>query len=140
MTIPTCIIDARGSTEFDALRISGSYHVPLAMFRECPEEFAEKVGTRFALVCQTGDRAEQARKHLDAVGLAGANVLFGGVLGAKLISPKWGLITAGVGAGLTYSVATNSCAMGRLLSKMPWNRTVDEPTGHHALQKLGRRP
>lgn len=111
MTIPTRIIDARGSAGFDALHISGSYHVPLAMFRECPEEFAEKVGTRFALVCQSGDRAEQARKHLNAVG-----------------------------AGLTYSAATNSCAVGQVLSKVPWNRTADEPTGHHALQKLGSRP
>ncbi|WP_154605580.1 rhodanese-like domain-containing protein [Arthrobacter sp. AQ5-05] len=134
------IIDAGGRAEFDALHISGSYHVSQSLFRECPEEFAEKVCARLALVCHSGDRAEHARKQLDAVGRTGTNVLFGGFLGAKLISPKWGLIASVVGAGLTYSAATNRCAMSQVLSKMSWNRTVDEPTGHHALQKLGSRP
>lgn len=168
------IIDVRSGAEFDAMHIRGSYHVPLAMLSEHTEEFAAKMGTRVVLVCQSGNRAEQARKHLDAVGLASASVLSGGVpayaaaggnvvrgrgawalerqvrmtagtlvlagvLGSKLISPKLGLLAGGIGAGLTFSAATNSCAMGLMLAKMPWNRSANEPTAHQALQNLGNR-
>ncbi|MDJ0314185.1 rhodanese-like domain-containing protein [Arthrobacter sp. H35-D1] len=168
------IIDVRNGAEFDSLHIVGSYHVPLAMLSEHVDEFAAKMGTRVVLVCQTGNRAEQARKHLDSVGLAGASVLSGGVpayaaaggkvvrgsgpwalerqvrmtagslvlasiIAAKFVSPKLGLIAGGIGAGLTFSAATNSCAMGQMLSKMPWNRSANEPTAHQALQNLNTR-
>jgi rhodanese-related sulfurtransferase len=168
------IIDVRSGAEFDAMHINGSYHVPLAMLSEHTEEFAAKMGTRVVLVCQSGNRAEQARKHLDSVGLASASVLSGGVpayaaaggnvvrgrgpwalerqvrmtagslvlagvLGSKFISPKLGLIAGGIGAGLTFSAATNSCAMGQMLSKMPWNRSANEPTAHQALKNLDTR-
>jgi rhodanese-related sulfurtransferase len=168
------IIDVRSGAEFDAMHINGSYHVPLAMLSEHAEEFAAKMGTRVVLVCQSGNRAEQARKHLDSVGLASASVLSGGVpayaaaggnvvrgrgpwalerqvrmtagslvlagvLGSKFISPKLGLIAGGIGAGLTFSAATNSCAMGQMLSKMPWNRSANEPTAHQALKNLDTR-
>ncbi|ALE91207.1 sulfurtransferase [Arthrobacter alpinus] len=168
------IIDVRNGAEFDSLHIVGSYHVPLAMLSEHAEEFAAKMGTRVVLVCQTGNRAEQARKHLDSVGLAGASVLSGGVpayaaaggnvvrgsgpwalerqvrmtagslvlasvVAAKFVSPKLGLIAGGIGAGLTFSAATNSCAMGQMLSRMPWNRSASEPTAHQALQNLSTR-
>jgi len=166
------IIDVRGGAEFDSLHIKGSFHVPLAMLSEHTEEFAAKMGTRVVLVCQSGNRAEQARKHLDSVGLASASVLTGGVpayaaaggtvvrargpwalerqvrmtagslvlasiVAAKFVSPKLGLVAGGIGAGLTFSAATNSCAMGQMLSKMPWNRSANEPTAHQALQNLG---
>jgi rhodanese-related sulfurtransferase len=165
------VIDVRGGAEFDALHIKGSYHVPLPMLSEHAEEFAAKLGTRVVLVCQSGNRAEQARKHLDSVGLSGASVLAGGVpayaaaggnvvrgrgpwalerqvrmtagslvlasiVAAKFVSPKLGLLAGGIGAGLTFSAATNSCAMGQVLSKMPWNRSANEPTAHQALQNL----
>lgn len=168
------VIDVRSGAEFDSMHIKGSYHVPLAMLSEHTEEFAAKMGTRVVLVCQSGNRAEQARKHLDAVGLASASVLSGGVpayaaaggnvirsrgpwalerqvrmtagslvlagvLGSKFISPKLGLVAGGIGAGLTFSAATNSCAMGQMLSKMPWNRSANEPTANQALQNLDAR-
>ncbi|MDQ0756238.1 rhodanese-like domain-containing protein [Arthrobacter sp. B3I4] len=166
------VIDVRSGAEFDSMHIKGSYHVPLPMLSEHTEEFAAKMGTRVVLVCQSGNRAEQARKHLDAVGLGSASVLTGGVpayaaadgdvvkgrntwalerqvrmtagslvlagvVGSKLLSPKLGLLAGGIGAGLTFSAATNSCAMGQMLSKMPWNRSANEPTAHQALQNLG---
>ena len=166
------VIDVRGGAEFDSMHIKGSYHVPLPMLSEHTEEFAAKMGTRVVLVCQSGNRAEQARKHLDAAGLGSASVLAGGVpayaaaggnvvkgrntwalerqvrmtagslvlagvVGSKFLSPKLGLLAGGIGAGLTFSAATNSCAMGQMLSKMPWNRSANEPTAHQALQNLG---
>ena len=170
------IIDVRSGAEFDALHIVGSYHVPLAMLSGHAEEFAAKMGTRVVLVCQSGNRAEQARKHLDSVSLASASVLSGGVpayaaaggnvvrgrgrgpwaldrqvrmtagslvlasiIAAKFVSPKLGLVAGGIGAGLTFSAATNSCAMGQALSAMPWNRSASEPTAHQALQSLDAR-
>ncbi|MEO6629018.1 MAG: hypothetical protein ABIP03_10675 [Aquihabitans sp.] len=41
---------------------------------------------------------------------------------ASTVAPwtKW--ISAGIGAGLSGSALTNSCAMGIVLSKLPYNR------------------
>ena len=52
--------------------------------------------------------------------VAGSIVLAGVV--ASTIAPwtKW--VSAAVGAGLTAAALTNSCAMGVLLSKLPYNR------------------
>ncbi|TDW30040.1 rhodanese-like domain-containing protein [Cryobacterium psychrophilum] len=168
------VIDVRSGAEFDATHITGSYHVPLPLLSEHAEQFAAKMGTRVVLVCQSGNRAEQARKHLDSVGLANASVLTGGVpayvaAGGRVVKGKstWALerqvrMTAGslvfasvlagvflsplflvvagvVGAGLTFSAATNSCAMGAMLSVMPWNRSANEPTARQALENLGIR-
>lgn len=52
---------------------------------------------------------------------AGSLVLLG-FIASKLIHPKLGYLSAAIGAGLTYSAASNSCAMASMLSKMPWNQ------------------
>ena len=51
-----------------------------------------------------------------------------GLLAGKLVSPKLRLLAGAIGTGLTFSAATNTCAMGNALSKMPWNKTASEPT------------
>ena len=58
--------------------------------------------------------------------IAGSLVL-AGVTASKLLSPKFVYLAGAIGAGLTYSAASNTCAMGAALSKMPWNRPADEP-------------
>jgi hypothetical protein len=58
---------------------------------------------------------------------AGSLVLVGFV-GSKLVAPWLGYLSAAIGAGLTYSAVSNSCAMAAVLSKMPWNRTATSPT------------
>jgi rhodanese-related sulfurtransferase len=166
------VVDVRSAAEFDSLHIRGSYHVPLPS--EHTEEFAERMGTRVVLVCQSGARAEQAQKRLPAAGLARASVLEGGVpafaaaggevvrgpqtwamerqvrmtagslvlasvVAGRLLWPRLRLVAGAIGAGLALSAATNSCAMGRMLSWMPWNRSASEPTAHQALQQLGAR-
>jgi hypothetical protein len=40
---------------------------------------------------------------------------------ALLFTPKWVLLSGIVGLGLTVAALTDSCLMGILLSKMPWN-------------------
>lgn len=53
--------------------------------------------------------------------VAGALVLLGTILGIT-VSP-WGLLLSGfVGAGLMFAGMTNTCAMGMLLAKLPYNR------------------
>lgn len=52
--------------------------------------------------------------------VAGSIVLATGLVG--LLVPGVHLIGTAVGAGLTYAALSNSCAMGVLLSKLPYNR------------------
>lgn len=67
--------------------------------------------------------------------VAGSLVLVG-LVGGKLVSPKIRTIAGVIGTGLTFSAATNTCAMGRALSVMPWNRAADEPTRESAILAL----
>ena len=52
---------------------------------------------------------------------AGLFVLIGILLGA-FFGPYLTLISALVGGGLMFSAATDTCAMGMVLAKMPWNK------------------
>ncbi len=52
--------------------------------------------------------------------VAGALVLLGMLLSVVVPWTKW--ISAGVGAGLVGAALTNSCLMGMMLARMPWNR------------------
>ena len=58
---------------------------------------------------------------------AGSLVLLG-TLAGQLIHPRLGLLAGAIGAGLTYSALSNSCAMASVLSKMPWNRVTADPS------------
>jgi hypothetical protein len=41
-----------------------------------------------------------------------------------------------IGTGLTFSAATNTCAMGQAISAMPWNKAAKEPTRESAILTL----
>lgn len=58
---------------------------------------------------------------------AGALVLLGTILGA-FVSPYLLGIAAFVGAGLMFAGITDTCGMGLMLARMPWNRTPACPT------------
>jgi rhodanese-related sulfurtransferase len=51
---------------------------------------------------------------------AGGLVLLGVLLSIVLPWTKW--ISAGIGAGLVGAALTNSCLMGMMLARMPWNQ------------------
>ncbi|GAA2410672.1 rhodanese-like domain-containing protein [Streptomyces glaucosporus] len=53
--------------------------------------------------------------------VAGSLVLIG-ALGSFAV-PGMQLLSAFVGGGLAFAAVSNTCAMGVLLSRMPWNRT-----------------
>lgn len=52
--------------------------------------------------------------------IAGSVVLASGIAG--LVVPGAHLIGTAIGAGLTFSALSNTCTMGMLLSKLPYNR------------------
>jgi rhodanese-related sulfurtransferase len=52
---------------------------------------------------------------------AGLLVVTGSVLG-YFVSPYWIGLSAFVGAGLTFAGITDTCGMGLLLARMPWNQ------------------
>jgi rhodanese-related sulfurtransferase len=52
---------------------------------------------------------------------AGVLVLVGAILG-MLLHPYFIGLSAFVGAGLLFAGITNTCGMGMLLAKMPWNQ------------------
>ncbi len=54
---------------------------------------------------------------------AGTLVLAGAIL-AWLVHPSFLGLSAFVGAGLVFAGITDTCGMGMLLAKMPWNRAA----------------
>ncbi|MFJ5926017.1 rhodanese-like domain-containing protein [Kitasatospora sp. NPDC092948] len=52
--------------------------------------------------------------------VAGSLVLAGVVIDLAVPGVRW--VSAAVGAGLLFSAATNTCAMGAMLGKLPYNR------------------
>lgn len=57
---------------------------------------------------------------------AGLMVLTGSVLGA-FVSPYWIGLSGFVGAGLTFAGITDTCGMGMILARMPWNQVSKLP-------------
>jgi rhodanese-related sulfurtransferase len=59
--------------------------------------------------------------------VAGSLVALGTALGA-FISPWFLLLSGVIGMGLVFAGVTDSCAMGMLLARMPWNRAPEALT------------
>lgn len=55
------------------------------------------------------------------VRLVAGSIVFSSILGSLAV-PRLKWLAAGVGAGLAYAALSNSCAMGMLLSRLPYNR------------------
>lgn len=55
--------------------------------------------------------------------VAGALAAAGGLLGA-FVNPVFGLLAAVVGSGLVFAGLTDTCAMGMLLARLPYNRAA----------------
>lgn len=56
---------------------------------------------------------------------AGSIVLVGALLG-MFVHPYFAGVAAFVGAGLIFAGVTDSCAMGMLIARMPWNQVKHE--------------
>ena len=58
------------------------------------------------------------------VRLTAGSIVLGGVL-ASLAAPGAVWIAGGVGAELVFSAVSNTCAMGNMLVKLPYNKSSD---------------
>jgi rhodanese-related sulfurtransferase len=145
------VLDVRMPAEFDAAHIPGAYNAPLENLREHREELRRHLDQEVDLVCRSGNRAQLAEVGLPGLHLldggitawrsAGPGVVegrkvwdlerqvrlvAGGIVAASVLSstvaPSLKCLAGGIGAGLVAAAATNTCAMGMALSKMPWHR------------------
>ncbi|MEM7312215.1 MAG: rhodanese-like domain-containing protein [Planctomycetota bacterium] len=64
---------------------------------------------------------------------AGLLICTGAALG-YFIHPNWIGLSAFVGAGLTFAGITDTCAMGMLMAKMPWNQVTCNESEANACQ------
>ena len=81
---------------------------------------------------QTWDLERQVR-------LTAGGIVATSVLGSTLFPPlKW--VAAGVGSGLVFASVSNTCAMGMLLARMPWNRGVASCDLDEVVEALSERP
>lgn len=65
---------------------------------------------------------------------AGAIVLAGALL--SFVHPYWAFLAAFVGAGLIFAGITDTCAMGMLIARMPWNQVSTPKTGNGSASNL----
>ncbi|KAA0977135.1 rhodanese-like domain-containing protein [Paeniglutamicibacter gangotriensis] len=70
------------------------------------------------------------------VRMVAGSLVVAGLAGGKFLSPQLRTVAGVIGAGLTFSAATNTCAMGKALAVMPWNKTGNEPTRASVLAQL----
>jgi rhodanese-related sulfurtransferase len=67
-------------------------------------------------------RGEQAVSLERQVRIVAGSLVLTGALLAIFVHPWWAGLSAFVGAGLLFSGITNTCGMGMLLARMPWNQ------------------
>lgn len=107
---------------------------------ENAEELLRQRGCTEATVLEGGMRAwQQAGGEMEQgqplwplerqIRLVAGSLVVTGVLGSLLYRPLR-FISGGVGAGLVFSAVTNTCAMSKLLERLPYNqrsgRDIDE--------------
>lgn len=60
------------------------------------------------------------------VQIAAGSLVILGIALAEWIHPSWIILSAFVGAGLTFAGFTGFCGMAKLLARMPWNKHLQE--------------
>ena len=71
--------------------------------------------------------------------VAGVLVL-AGLTAGRFLSPRARLVAGGIGAGLTFSALSDTCAMGAALARLPINRGVGEPAAADSIAALRAGP
>ncbi|MEV4463480.1 rhodanese-like domain-containing protein [Micromonospora echinofusca] len=107
------LLDVRTPAEFETAHVPGAYNVPLDVLREHREELRRHLDETVVLICRSGARAARAGQALAGVGRR--------VLGPVFVPGlKW--VAGLIGAGLTFAAVADTCALGRLLGRLPYNR------------------
>ncbi len=60
------------------------------------------------------------------VRIAAGGIVVVGALLAAFLHPWFWAVPAFIGAGLVFSGVTDTCAMGMILARMPWNRVAEQ--------------
>ena len=146
------LLDVREPAEFESERLPGSVNLPLSELaagaQRLPkdasivvicrsgrrsEEAARKLtacGFPTVLVHEGGlsccngveKGAGRAWAMERQVRMAAGLLVSGGIALAWAVHPAFALLSAGVGLGLVYSAASDTCGMAMILARMPWNR------------------
>lgn len=69
------------------------------------------------------------------VRLVAGSLVVAGTVGSLAYRPLIAL-AGGVGAGLTFASVSNTCAMGKALMKLPYNRSRTAPDGRKLVEEL----
>jgi rhodanese-related sulfurtransferase len=69
------------------------------------------------------NRGKQTWELERQVRLVAGTLVAGGVLGS-IVVPELKWLSGAVGGGLIFAALSNTCGMGMLLSKMPWNKAA----------------
>jgi rhodanese-related sulfurtransferase len=70
------------------------------------------------------NRGKQTWELERQVRLVAGGLVLSSILGSTVVPElKW--VAGAIGGGLTFAALSNTCAMGMLIAKMPWNRTTD---------------
>jgi rhodanese-related sulfurtransferase len=146
------LLDVRSPAEFETAHIPGSYNVPLNMLGEHAEEIRAHLDVPVVIICRSGGRAAQANRTLAGAGMSNTHILEGGLMGwddgarplqrgearwdierqvrmvagsvlASIKFPKARFLAGAVGGGLAFAAASNTCMMGNLLGRLPYNQT-----------------
>jgi rhodanese-related sulfurtransferase len=147
---PVFLLDVREYPEYAEGHVEGARCVPLGDLRRDPSLAGE--GGEVLLICRSGRRARDAANclrdtgrfqpvvvdgGLDAWRQAGypickekgpislerqVRIAAGSLILTGLLAPGLGFLPYVVGAGLIVAGVTNSCALGMLLARLPWNR------------------
>jgi rhodanese-related sulfurtransferase len=130
------LLDVRTPAEYTEVHIDGAVLHPLT---ELNPEFVrtQTQGSRECIViCKSGGRASKAAEALVNAGLPNVRVMEGGmtawcslglpsVAGKKTISLERQVRIA----GLVFAGVTDTCGMGMVLARMPWNTKGGSATG-----------
>lgn len=150
------LVDVREYPEYAEAHIEGARLVPLGTLRQ-NSALAGDTG-EVLLLCRGGRRAAEAAQFLRAQGRVEPVVVEGGIEAWKkagypvnrqkgpmslerqvriaagalvltgLFVPGIRFVPYVVGAGLVFAGVSDTCAMGMLLARLPWNRTKSDPT------------
>ena len=70
-------------------------------------------------------RQTRARMSLERqVRIAAGAMVALASLAALTVSPLWAIVPAAIGSGLVFAGVTDTCAMGMLLARLPYNRAM----------------
>lgn len=83
-------------------------------------------------VVRSGNRWSMDRQ----VRMTAGSIALVGAVASQVGSKRFGLIPAAIGAGLSFSAVSNTCAMASVLAKMPWNRPARERSAGDVIGRI----